>query len=82
MTMMTGKRGRPVPPESLSAELRERLILHGALTTLYGAGLVGVALAVQAREREAVDALLDEGRVRLDVFPDIDIHDWEFGGRR
>jgi uncharacterized protein YciI len=79
---MTGKSGRPVPPGSLSAELRERLILYGALTTLHDTGPAGVALAVQAREREAVDALLEERRVGLDVFPDIEIHDWEFGGRR
>ena len=79
---MTGKSGRLVPPGSLSAALRERLILYGALTTLHDSGLVGVALAVQAREREAVDALIEEGRVGLDVFPEIEIHDWEFGGRR
>jgi hypothetical protein len=68
--------GRPVPPGSLSAELRERLILYGALTPLDGAGPVGVALAVQARDRDALDGL------GLDAFPDIEIHDWEFGGRR
>jgi uncharacterized protein YciI len=77
-----GQSGRPVPPGRLSAELRERLILYGALTTLDDAGLVGVALAVQAREREAVDALLEKGRAGLDAFPDVEIHDWEFGGRR
>ena len=74
--------GRPVPPESLSAELRRRLILYGALSTLDGAGPVGVALAVQAGEREAVDALLGSGQVGLEAFPDSEIHDWEFGGRR
>ena len=31
---MTGKSWRPVPAGDLSAELRERLILYGALTTL------------------------------------------------
>jgi len=66
---MTGASGRPVPPESLAPELRARLILYGALTTLDDAGWVGVALAVQAREREAVDALL--GQAGLDVFPDL-----------
>ena len=74
--------GRPVPPESLSAELRRRLILYGALSTLDGAGPVGVALAVQAGERGAVDALLGRGQVGLEAFPDSEIHDWEFGGRR
>ena len=79
---VTGKRGRPVPPGSLSPALRERLILYGALTTLHDAAPAGVALAVQARERHALNALLEEGRVGLDVFPIIEIHDWEFGGRR
>jgi uncharacterized protein YciI len=75
--------GRPVPAESLSAEFRERLILYGTLTRLDdAAGLVGVALALPAPEREAVDAPLEARRVGLDVFPDIEIHDWEFGGRR
>jgi uncharacterized protein len=78
----TGRSGRPVPPERLSAQLRQRLILYGALTTLHDAGLVGVALAVQAPEREAVDALLEEGRLGLEVFPHVEVHDWEFGGRR
>lgn len=59
----TRQSGRLVRPGSLSPELRERLILYGAMTSLQDAELVGVALAVQAPEREAVDALLEEGRV-------------------
>jgi uncharacterized protein len=77
-----GKSDWPVPPESLPPELRERLILYGALATLDDAALIGVALAVQATERKAVDALLEDKSVGLDIFPDIEIHDWEFGGRR
>jgi hypothetical protein len=76
-----GKGGRPMPLHSLSSPLRERLILYGSLSTL-DARLIGVALAVQARERPAVDALLEKERPGLDVFPDLEIHDWEFGGRR
>ena len=72
----------PVPPDGLSAELRERLILYGALTTLDDSELVGVALAVQAPDREALDALLEQAQLGLDVGPEIEIHDWEFGGRR
>ncbi len=72
----------PVPPEDISVELRERLILYGALTALDAAEPVGVALAVQAPDREAVDALLGEGRLGLDVLPEIEIHEWELGGRR
>jgi uncharacterized protein len=78
----TGASDSPVPVGSLPPELRERLILYGALTTLDDAALIGVALAVQASERKAVDALLADRRVGLDSFSDIEIHDWEFGGRR
>ena len=78
----TAARCLPVPRESLSAELRQRLIIYGALTAPADAAPVGVALAVQARDRQAVAALLEEGRAGLDVFPHVEIHDWEFGGRR
>jgi uncharacterized protein len=78
----TGTSPKPVPPESLTAELRERLILYGPLTELDDARRVGIAIAVQARDRVAVDALLESGRVGLNVFPNVEIHDWEFGGRR
>jgi uncharacterized protein YciI len=78
----TAARELPMPPESLSAELRQRLIIYGALTTLDDAAPVGVALAVQARDRQAVDALLEEGRAGLADFRQLEIHDWEFGGRR
>jgi len=78
----TAARGRPVPPESLSTELREQLIVYGALRTLDDAAPVGVAVAVQARDRQVVDTLLDQGRAGLTAFPSIEIHDWEFGGRR
>ena len=77
----TGKSDRPIPVESLSAQLRERLILYGALSTLDGARLVGVALGVQARERAAVDSLLEQ-EDGLASFPALEIDDWEFGGRR
>jgi uncharacterized protein YciI len=73
---------RPVPLESLSAECRERLIVYGALGTLDDARLAGVAVAVQARDRQAVETLLEQGRAGLTAFPSIEIHDWEFGGRR
>jgi hypothetical protein len=62
--------------------LRKQLIVYGALRTLDDAALIGLALAVQARDRQAVDTLLDQGRARLTAFPSIEIHDWEFGGRR
>jgi uncharacterized protein YciI len=72
---------RAIPFEDLSAPLRKQLIVYGALSTLDDARLIGVTLAVQARHRAAVDALLAEEHA-LDVFGDLEIHDWEFGGRR
>ena len=73
---------RPVPAENLPADLLERLILYGALTTLDGGEPAGVALAVQAPDREAVDALLDDERTGLGVFSEVEVNNWEFGGRR
>jgi uncharacterized protein YciI len=74
--------GRPVPVQALPAELIERLILYGALTTVDGAEPAGVALALQAPDCEAVDALLEDERTGLGAFSEIEVHNWEFGGRR
>jgi uncharacterized protein len=71
-----------VPAESLPAELRMRLILYGALTTLDDAEPAGVALAVQAADRKALDEFLGNERLGLDGGPGLEIHNWEFGGRR
>jgi hypothetical protein len=78
----TAERCRPVPLESLSTELRRQLIVYGALGSLDDAAVVGAAVAVQARDRQAVETLLEQGRAELTAFPSIEIHDWEFGGRR
>jgi uncharacterized protein YciI len=77
-----GRGSRPVPEESLPPELRERLIVYGALSTLDDGEPAGVALAVQTPERDAAVALLEDERTGFDVFQDVEIHDWEFGGRR
>jgi uncharacterized protein len=73
---------RPVAAQTLPAELLERLILYGALATLDGGEPAGVALAVQAPDREAVDALMADERTGLGVFSEVEVHNWEFGGRR
>jgi uncharacterized protein YciI len=78
----TSASARPLAPTSLSASMRGRLILYGALSTLDDARPIGLALALQARERAALEALLEEQRPGLDAFPDRQIHDWELGGRR
>jgi uncharacterized protein YciI len=78
-------RSHPFPPVSvkaLPAELLERLILYGALTTLDDGESAGVALALQAPDREAVEALGAEERIGLGSFATAEIHNWEFGGRR
>ncbi len=61
---------------------RERLIINGELSTLDGAAPAGVVLALQAPTAEEVDALLSDGRAGLDERVEVEIHDWEFGGRR
>jgi uncharacterized protein len=73
---------RSVPAETLPAEFLERLILYGTLTTLDGAEPAGVALALQAPNREAVDALIADQGTGLGAFSEVEIHNWEFGGRR
>jgi uncharacterized protein YciI len=73
---------RPASAETLPAELLERLVLYGALTTLDDAEPVGVALALQAPNRAAVGALVDDERTGLGGFSEVEIHNWEFGGRR
>jgi uncharacterized protein len=52
----------------------ERLIVYGELLTLDDATPAGVALALEAPTRQAVETLL--GRARAEI------HAWEFGGRR
>jgi hypothetical protein len=71
-----------VPLPDFTALPRERLIVHGELLTPDGATPAGGALALQAPTREAVDALLRDGQAGLDEHVDVEILDWEFGGRR
>ncbi|HWH20311.1 MAG TPA: YciI family protein, partial [Solirubrobacterales bacterium] len=66
---------------NITAPQRQRLIIHGELSTLDEAAPAGVVLALQAPTREAVDDVLKDGLVRLDE-PVVEIHDWELGGRR
>jgi uncharacterized protein len=73
---------RPVLVETLPPDLLERLILYGALTTLDGREPVGVTLALQAPDREAIGALMEHERAGFGAFSQFEIHNWEFGGRR
>jgi uncharacterized protein YciI len=56
---------------------RERLIVHGELLTPDEARPAGVLFALQAPTREAV-----QEQAGLDEHDDVQILDWEFGGRR
>jgi uncharacterized protein YciI len=76
------RRCRPLSVQALPTELHERLILYGSLTTLDDAEPAGVALAVQAPDRKAVAAILEDERAGLGEFTEIEVHNWEFGGRR
>jgi uncharacterized protein len=61
---------------------RERPIVHGELLTPDDATPTGVVLALQAPTRESVAALLREGQASLEERFDVQILDWQFGGRR
>jgi uncharacterized protein len=67
-----------VPLIEVTGPARGRLIVHGDLLTPDEGRPVGVALALQAPTRRAVEAFLG----RLDEHLEVRIHDWEFGGRR
>jgi hypothetical protein len=66
--------------QDFTAPARERLIVYGELLTPDEARPAGVVLALQAPTREAVDALLRQPG--LEAHFDVQILDWEFGGRR
>jgi hypothetical protein len=76
-----GKRA-PAGLSDFAALPRERLIVHGELFTADGARPAGVVLALQAPTRDAVDALVGSEQDGLDQRCDVQILDWEFGGRR
>jgi uncharacterized protein len=72
----------PVPSAGLGAELRVRLILYGGLAELESGETIGVAIALQAPDGEAVEKLLLDGSAGIDSFRTVEVHHWEFGGRR
>jgi uncharacterized protein YciI len=76
-----GEQAPAVLLPDLTALPRERLIVHGELFTPDGARPAGVVLALQAPTREAVEALLKSRHAGLDQHFDVQILDWEFGGR-
>jgi uncharacterized protein len=78
----TGEQTPTVRLPDFKALAREWLIVHGELLTPDEARPVGVVLALQAPAQEAIDALVRDRQAGLDKHFDVQIHDWEFGGRR
>ena len=72
----------PVPLAEIKQDLRDRLIVYGALHTLDGHTSPGIALAVQAPTRQALGTLLGDELTCHRNHGDTEIHDWIFGGRR
>ncbi|MEU2272495.1 YciI family protein [Streptomyces olindensis] len=58
-------------------DLREDLIAYGPLLSDDGAVWVGTAALVRAADAEAAGAVLTR-----DAYAGVEVHDWEFGGRR
>ncbi|WEO93543.1 YciI family protein [Streptomyces sp. FXJ1.172] len=61
----------PVPAD------RDELIAYGPLLSDDGTLWLGTAALVRAPDRDTARAVLAAGR-----YADIEVHDWEFGGRR
>jgi uncharacterized protein YciI len=86
-TVEAGEPVPAVPASALAALGADHLIVYGQLlrpdeARPDEARPGGVALALQAPTRQALDTLLGAGHDRLEEHFDIQIHDWEFGGRR
>ncbi|MFQ6142335.1 YciI family protein [Streptomyces seoulensis] len=56
---------------------RDELIAYGPLLSDDGAAWLGTAALLRAPDAESARAVLTPGR-----YADIEVHDWEFGGRR
>ncbi|GLW96393.1 hypothetical protein Misp02_04800 [Microtetraspora sp. NBRC 16547] len=68
----SGQAADLVPPPD-----RDELIAYGPLLSDNGTTWLGTALLVRAPDPHAARAVLT-----LDRYADIEVHDWEFGGRR
>lgn len=71
----------PLQSVDPSALPPDQLIFHGDLLPSHESEPTGTALALQAPSRNSVATVLAAGRSDSDL-ADIEIHSWEFGGRR
>jgi uncharacterized protein YciI len=76
-----GSDPEPVPVGDLDPRWREALVVYGALSTLDGAP-DGMVAAVQVPSRDMLDTLMAEPTIGLSHYSQVEVHDWEFGGRR
>ena len=72
--------GVPVP--ALTRLTRERTIVLGELQTIGQGKPTGVVWALQASGRDDLEAVLDSWPAAHDERMVVEMHDWEFGGRR
>jgi uncharacterized protein YciI len=71
----------PVAVDELAPKWRDVLVVYGELSTVEGEP-DGVAVAVQVESRDQLDTLLAEPGAGLAGHRQLEVHDWEFGGRR
>jgi uncharacterized protein len=61
----------------------EHLIARGPLLSDDGREWVGDATLIETRDRAAVEAMLESAPfTRAGLYANVEVHDWEFGGRR
>jgi uncharacterized protein YciI len=67
----------------LEGPYREHLIALGPLLSDDASEWLGVAILIELRDRAKVDSMLaSDPYVEAGLFDELEIHDWEFGGRR
>lgn len=71
----------PVAVADLGSQWRESLVVYGALSTLDDEP-AGLAVAVQVPSRDVLDELMADPSAGMPDYREIEVHDWEFGGRR
>ncbi|MGI8823123.1 MAG: YciI family protein, partial [Acidimicrobiia bacterium] len=61
----------------------EHMIAYGPLLADDGREWVGDAMLIERRDRAAVEAMVASAPLaRAGLYDNVEIHDWEFGGRR
>ncbi|WP_231618988.1 YciI family protein [Nonomuraea sp. SBT364] len=65
------------------ADLGDRMIVGGSLLSEDGGEWMGTALMAELPDREAAEAVLPDGPCgRAGLYERVEVHLWEFGGRR